>query len=100
MYYTSWEEESIPVLLHYDIIQYTYAAHHSTALCRRPGEDESLPVNAKQVARSFRYMRRKPTIMAYRTPAGKHPGVIVSPWDAGIRRTLDVCRNYNFMKRV
>merc|ERR550532_1985653 len=31
-------------------------------------EEGSLPVNAKMVARSFRYMRRKPTIMAYRAP--------------------------------
>ena len=30
-------------------------------------------MNAKMVARSFRYMRRKPTIMAYRTPTGIKP---------------------------
>lgn len=34
----------------------------------RGAEEGSLPVNAKMVARSFRYMRRKPTIMAYRAP--------------------------------
>jgi len=34
----------------------------------RGTEEGALPVNAKMVARSFRYMRRKPTIMAYRTP--------------------------------
>jgi len=31
-------------------------------------EDDSLPANAKMVARSFRYMRRKPTIIAYKPP--------------------------------
>ena len=30
-----------------------------------------LPANAKRVARNFRYMRRKPTIMAYQPPKGK-----------------------------
>ena len=31
----------------------------------------NLPANAKLVARNFRYMRRKPTIMAYKPPEGK-----------------------------
>ena len=35
----------------------------------------NLPANAKLVARNFRYMRRKPTIMAYKPPEGKK-GVI------------------------
>ena len=39
------------------------------------GRDEDsaaqLPANAKLVARNFRYMRRKPTIMAYKPPKGK-----------------------------
>ena len=34
-------------------------------------EEESLPANAKMVARNFRYMRRKPTIMAYKPPKGE-----------------------------
>ena len=35
----------------------------------------NLPANAKLVARNFRYMRRKPTIMAYKPPEG-NKGVI------------------------
>ena len=35
-------------------------------------EEDTLPANAKIVARSFRYMRRKPTIIAYKPPKGKH----------------------------
>jgi len=31
---------------------------------------DGLPTNAKLVARNFRYMRRKPTIMAYKPPKG------------------------------
>ena len=34
-------------------------------------DDGGLPANAKLVARNFRYMRRKPTIMAYKPPKGK-----------------------------
>ena len=35
------------------------------------GPGANLPANAKLVARNFRYMRRKPTIMAYKPPEGK-----------------------------
>ena len=39
-------------------------------LARKPGEEAALPAHARHVARSFRYMRRKPTIMAYKAPSG------------------------------
>lgn len=34
--------------------------------------EDTLPPNAKMVARSFRYMRRKPTIIAYKPPKGRY----------------------------
>ena len=36
----------------------------------------NLPANAKLVARNFRYMRRKPTIMAYKPPEGKRGSLL------------------------
>ena len=38
---------------------------------REDDNSTGLPANAKLVARNFRYMRRKPTIMAYKPPKGK-----------------------------
>ena len=34
-------------------------------------EEEALSKEAKTIARSFRYMRRKPTIISYKPPEGK-----------------------------
>ena len=33
-------------------------------------EDDGVTMDAKMVARSFRYMRRKPTILTYQPPKG------------------------------
>ena len=57
---------------------------HLLPLRLEEGRDTALPVNAKVVARSFRYMRRKPTIMAYRTPQGRQHST------AGIRKNCVV----------
>ena len=47
-----------------------------------------MPVNAKMVARSFRYMRRKPTIMAYRAPTGEIEKPGSNPFTVYLQRQL------------
>ena len=72
------------VQIHRDDIAETGAGH------AKP----NLPTNAKLVARNFRYMRRKPTIMAYKPPKGMFKSYVTHQRHIGWREEIKQIENF------